>query len=99
MTDRTPLRARITRLFSDTLQREVPGPDTDVFESGILDSLAFVDLLAALEREFGIGIALDDLEVDNFRSIARIAEFVAARTVTANRAVVLNFSTRAARGS
>ena len=99
MNDRTLLRARIIRLFSDALQRDVPTPDTDVFEAGILDSLAFVDLLAALEREFGIGIALDDLEVDNFRSVARIADFVAARTVVGDRAVVLNFTTRAVRGT
>jgi acyl carrier protein len=72
----------------------VPAPDTDVFESGLLDSLAFVDLLGALEHEFGVTIALDDLEVDNFRSIDRIAEFIAARGVISERGRVVNFSSR-----
>jgi acyl carrier protein len=31
-----------------------------------------------LEREFGVVITAADVEVENFRSIARIADFVAA---------------------
>jgi acyl carrier protein len=79
MSDATELRDRIARLFSDTLHRDVPSAETDLFESGLLDSLGFVDLLVHLEREFGTTIALDDLEVENFRSIEQIAEFVRSR--------------------
>src|SRR5687768_755772 len=39
------LREQIVRLFADALQLEVPSVDTDLFETGILDSLAFVELL------------------------------------------------------
>jgi acyl carrier protein len=72
--------------------RDVPAVDADVFESGVLDSLAFVDLLAALEREFGIAIALDDLEIDHFRSVARIADFVAARQGAADASALIQVS-------
>ena len=88
-------RERIARLFSETLHRDVPSVDTDLFESGLLDSLAFVDLLVQLEREFGTTIALDDLEVDNFRSIDRIASFVATRAAVPDRLHVVNFGGRA----
>lgn len=77
------LRDRIVRVFSGPLNLDISSDDTDLFESGVLDSLAFVELLLHLEREFGVTAALDDLEVDNFRSIARIVEFVSARTDSA----------------
>jgi D-alanine--poly(phosphoribitol) ligase subunit 2 len=79
MTDASGLREQIAALFSSNLNLDVPSIDTDLFETGILDSLAFVDLLLALERTLGVTTAVEDLEVDNFRSIARIAEFVTAR--------------------
>jgi D-alanine--poly(phosphoribitol) ligase subunit 2 len=75
------LRDRVVRMFSGPLNLQISSDDTDLFESGVLDSLAFVELLLHLEREFGVTTSVDDLEVDNFRSIARIVEFVSARTV------------------
>ena len=82
MTDASGLVERIAALFSSNLNLDVPSMDTDLFETGILDSLAFVDLLLALERTLGVTTGVEDLEVDNFRSIARIAEFVTARAAT-----------------
>lgn len=79
MSDNGRLRERIANLFSDALKLEIPSVDTDLFETGVLDSLAFVELLLQLEREFGVTTSVEDLEVDNFRSIARIAEFVMTR--------------------
>jgi len=73
------LRGRIARLFADRLNLEIPSAETDLFETGALDSMGFVELLAQLEREFRVEVALGDIEMDNFRSIARIADFVAAR--------------------
>jgi D-alanine--poly(phosphoribitol) ligase subunit 2 len=77
------LRERIAGVFSGALHVEVPAPDADLFDTGILDSLAFVELLLHLEREFGVKTAVHDLEMENFRSIERIAAFVTARAATA----------------
>jgi acyl carrier protein len=88
------LRTRIARLFSDSLHRDVPSPDTDLFESGLLDSLSFVDLLVSLEGEFGTTIGLDDLEVDNFRSIDRMAAFLSDRIDPAMHLRVVSLSGR-----
>ena len=79
MCDANGLPERIAALFSGALHLDVPSADTDLFETGVLDSLAFVELLLQLEREFGVTTSVDDLEVDNFKSIARIANFVMAR--------------------
>lgn len=72
----------LTSLFRDELQVEVPSPEVDLFETGILDSLKIAELLNCLEARFGAHISLDDLELDNLRSIARIMQFLRDRTST-----------------
>jgi len=79
MSERTTLEQRIGGLFLTRLHLEVPSGDTDLFDTGILDSMGFVELLATLEEEFGIRVPLDDVDMDTFRSLTRIAEFVARR--------------------
>ena len=71
---------RLTRIFPEALHIDAPSIDADLFDSGVLDSLAFVELLLRLEQEFGVSVSVDDLELDNFRTIGRIAQFVEART-------------------
>jgi acyl carrier protein len=70
---------KLTDLFANKLSLEAPSVDTDLVETGLLDSLALVELLAQLEETFGVSISTDDLELENFRSIASIAGFVARR--------------------
>ncbi len=79
MPDADVVCGQLTQLFAEKLHVDVPSLDTDLLEEGLLDSLSFVDLLLCLEQEFGTVITLEDLEIDNFRSIATIAEFVANR--------------------
>ena len=84
MAEPSALEARIRQIFRDKLKLDVPSVDTDLFETAALDSMVFVDLLLHLEREFGVTVvALDDIEFDHFRSIERIAEFVANRVAWA----------------
>ena len=70
------LTARISQIFADQLIIEVPDLETDLIEVGLLDSLTMVDLLVHLEREFGFTVVMDELEVDDFRSVERIAGYV-----------------------
>ena len=79
MVEPSALEARIRQVFQDKLKLDVPSADTDLFETGVLDSMVFVDLLLHLEREFGVTPALEDIEFDHFKSIERIVEFVANR--------------------
>jgi methoxymalonate biosynthesis acyl carrier protein len=69
----------IIRIFYERLNLSIPSYDADLFETGIMDSLTFVDLIVNLEQQFDIHIAADELELDDFRSVAKIAGFVAAR--------------------
>ena len=79
MVEASALEARIRQVFRDKLKLEVPSAETDLFETHVLDSMVFVDLLLQLEREFGVTPALEDIDFDHFKSIERIAEFVASR--------------------
>ena len=76
--DRAEISGRITDIFCQKLHIDVPAPDTDLVEAGILDSLMFVTLLLHLEEEFGTKITIEHLEIDDFCSIAKIADFVAS---------------------
>ena len=67
---------RVQRLFVEALNIQVPSAETDVIDGGLLDSLKLVELLFALEREFDISIAMENLDIDTFRSVSRIADFV-----------------------
>jgi methoxymalonate biosynthesis acyl carrier protein len=69
--------ARIQALFQDALNIPAPAPDADIIDGGLLDSLALVTLLFEMEVEFGVQIPLDSLEIEDFRTIDRIAALVA----------------------
>jgi D-alanine--poly(phosphoribitol) ligase subunit 2 len=80
MSDVATLRQQLVALFAEDLKVDIRSVDTDLFETGVLDSLAFVELLLRLEQEFDVKSSMEDMDVENFRSIARIADFVLART-------------------
>jgi len=67
---------RLGAVFTETFHVEVPSPDTDLLESGILDSFQFVELLLALEQNFSLRIKIDDIDLEDLRTLARIARLV-----------------------
>lgn len=66
----------IERIFKEVLLREEVGVATDLLDSGVLDSMSFVDLLFHLEQRFGFTPNLANLDLENFRSINKIAALV-----------------------
>lgn len=72
----TDVTAQISELIRDQLSIDVPAPDTDLLESGLLDSLALVMLITALEDAFACELPLDDFEIDQFRSVEQIVGFL-----------------------
>ncbi|MBO0860341.1 MAG: acyl carrier protein [Chloracidobacterium sp.] len=80
MIDTTAIQEQVTSLFAKKLNLDVASVETDLIETGMLDSLALVELLAQLEESFDFSISTDDLEIENFRTIADIAGFVAQRS-------------------
>ena len=55
------------------------GADTPLFRSGIMNSIRVLELIAWTERATGRAITDRDIRMDNFHSVARIAEVFADR--------------------
>lgn len=72
MTQEGAIQRRLMELFKDKLELEVPSVETDLMASGLIDSLIFVELLFQIETEFGLTIAVDSLELEDFRSVVGI---------------------------
>jgi acyl carrier protein len=83
MADPKNLENQLIRLFAEKLHVEVPSVETDLIDTGLVDSLTFVEFLAQLEAGFGVQVSLEDLEIDRFRTISRIARFIATKNGTA----------------
>ena len=71
----------VRKLFTEKLSRPVSSPDDDLFESGILDSMVLVELLLQLEQSFGVAISIADLDLEQIRTVRRIAEVLERETV------------------
>jgi len=67
----------LSALFRDKLFIEVPAPDTDLIDTGLLDSLQLVQLLLHVEQELGHRIPLDEIDLDDLRSLERLARVIA----------------------
>jgi D-alanine--poly(phosphoribitol) ligase subunit 2 len=88
VTDTNAIIERLGAVFVERFHVEVPSADIDLLESGILDSFQFVELLLELEQRFGFRIKLDDIELDDLRTLKRIARLVAAHGAAARPTAV-----------
>jgi D-alanine--poly(phosphoribitol) ligase subunit 2 len=66
-------------LFIEGLHIEVPSAETDLFETGLLDSLQMVELIVQLEQRFCFKMKIDEIDLDDLRTLARIARLLVTR--------------------
>lgn len=50
--------------------------ETDLFDVGLLDSLGIIMLLTYLNGSLNINISLEDLKIENFKTISSIIDLV-----------------------
>jgi acyl carrier protein len=62
--------------MEQALHLTIPSVETDLFETGALDSLVFIDILMLLERDFGISIDMSVIELEDFKSVDSISAFI-----------------------
>ena len=75
-------QTRILQILQTLTNTKAPlsiSAEQSLFDAGILDSFALPELVAALEREFGIAIPDRDLSAQTFESVSRIATYVRTR--------------------
>jgi len=89
MVDETALRESLKRIIVQTLNLEgieagSIGDDQPLFGSGLgLDSVDALELLVALEKEYGIKLEAHEMERSAFGSVASLARMVASQVAHA----------------
>ena len=77
--------AGILSLIRDRLNIDVVDVEVDLIETGMVDSLALVTLITAVEERFACELPLDDFDIENFRSARRIIRYLDASGVLETR--------------
>lgn len=80
----TPMNATEESGIKDTVKRfllrsiNIPdfGDDDNLFETGIVNSLFAIQLMTFIEKTFAIEVAMDDLDIGNFKSLNATTAFV-----------------------
>jgi methoxymalonate biosynthesis acyl carrier protein len=70
------LTEELVTVLSKELQIRIESTTCDLFANGTLDSLGLVDLWFLMEQRWGVRVEIDQMELDNFRTVERIAEFI-----------------------
>jgi D-alanine--poly(phosphoribitol) ligase subunit 2 len=74
------MNEKIIKIIQEVSQKsDVPAEDESLFDSGLLDSFALTDMVAALEQAFGIKVPDSDLNPRKFDTIEKIAAYVESR--------------------
>lgn len=68
----------VERLFLNVMPEDMPDGANIMDEYGV-DSVALLELVVALEDEFGIVVEDGDFDIANFTTPAALAKFVSAR--------------------
>jgi len=78
--DGTDIEKRIIRLVRETVPAsgDLTGDFILLGEDGAVDSVTALELVLALEKEFGIVVNDDDIRPENLRNVASIVSFVNA---------------------
>lgn len=73
---RSAIVAEVHRILTAELNVDVPSHSEDLIDTGLLDSLTFVELLFLIEQNLGYSIDIESLELDDLRTVERIADTV-----------------------
>jgi acyl carrier protein len=76
MGDLDMVRHEILSIFAQRFHTRIASPEIDLLEGRIVDSVKIVDLVLELEQRFGVALAFEELDVEDFRTISRLAERV-----------------------
>ena len=73
------IKTKIRQFLAGSFPDYDPPDDTDMVAEGFVNSLVATELVLFVEREFGIKVRNEDLDIDNFRSIDAIARLIDRR--------------------
>jgi methoxymalonate biosynthesis acyl carrier protein len=70
------IQTKVKEFLSRFFRNHDLGPEEDIFALGFVNSLLAMQLVQFVEKEFGVRVEDEDLDLDNFRSIAAITRLV-----------------------
>ena len=76
MSDTDDIKTVVREILIERMSLAVDTDEADLIADGTLDSLGFVDLVFNLETEFGVVVSLEHLDMNNFKSVNHITEYV-----------------------
>ena len=74
------LQQKITAIFAERFETRFESDDVDLLETGLVDSVKIVELVLEIEQRFGVSLPFEELEIEDFRTIPRLAERIARTT-------------------
>jgi methoxymalonate biosynthesis acyl carrier protein len=74
--DEARIIQELAMILHEQLHLELPDSATDLLATGLLDSLAFVSLLFAIEERFGVVVDVNELSLDDFRTLSSISAYI-----------------------
>ena len=77
------LQQQIIEIFSERFETRLESEDVDLLETGLVDSVRIVELVLELEQRFGISLPFEELEIDDFRTVLRLAQRISRTTSVA----------------
>jgi len=78
------MRAEETQTHQDTIRQYIIenvnltelDDDYDIFAAGVVSSLFAIELMTFLEKTFNIKVTMDDLDMENFKTVNSTTNFV-----------------------
>jgi acyl carrier protein len=77
----TNIRDHIRDFLRTELKKDVAGvsDSESLLEAGVLDSMAVVQLVGLIERDYGVVVSDDDMMPENFDTIEAVESFIRSR--------------------
>jgi len=70
------LQLQIVEIFAQCFETKLPSEEIDLLETGLVDSVKIVELVLEIEQRFGVSLPFEDLEIDDFRTVKKLAECI-----------------------
>ena len=74
--DEKGIKETVKRFILSSISMAKLDDDDNLFESGIVNSLFAVQLMTFIEKTFAIEVGMDDLDIENFKSLNATTAFV-----------------------
>lgn len=77
------LKQHIVDIFAEQFETRLPSEEIDLLEAGLVDSVKIIDLVLGLEQRFGVSLPFEELEIEDFRTVPKLAERIARAAAVA----------------